>query len=266
MSSIITLMTDFGLQDSYVAAMKGAILRIAPQVSLIDITHLIQPQDIRHGAIALGSSAVYFPDGTIHLCVVDPGVGTARRPMAARFGPQGYVGPDNGLITALHAWSQQHGWPMAFYHLDKPEYWLKDISNVFHGRDIFSPVAAHLARGLPFDAVGSRFHDPVLLPMPPAERTSNGVRGQITHFDHFGNIGTNIRDAELETLGPVRVRLRGNTIDGLVRTFGERPPGQLVALIDSSRTLSVAVTNGSAQERLGAQIGDPVEVEPAQGL
>lgn len=259
MTPIITIMTDFGLRDGYVAAMKGVILRIVPDVTIVDVTHLIAPQDIRHGAIAFGNSAIFYPDGAIHICVVDPGVGTARRPMAARFGSQIYVGPDNGLITAVYSWSQRQGWPMEFYHLDQPQYWLKEISNVFHGRDIFAPVAAHLATGLPLDSVGSRIHDPVLLPWPSVERTPNGLRGEIIYLDHFGNIGTNIYIADLESLGKVSVRIGGVEIEGVVRTFGDRMPGDFVALINSSGYLSVAATNGNARERLGAQIGDPVE-------
>jgi S-adenosylmethionine hydrolase len=180
--------------------------------------------------------------------------------MAARLGPHTFVGPDNGLMTMLHAWSAQHDWPMAFYHLDRPEYWLKDISNVFHGRDVFSPVAAHLAAGVPLDRVGTPFHDPVLLPLPQVARTESGVSGEVIHIDHFGNISTNIPRAEIDGLGRVQVRIRGAEIDGLVRTFGDRPPGDLLALINSSGRLTVAVTNGNARERLGAQIGDRVDI------
>jgi hypothetical protein len=260
MTRIITMMTDFGMKDGFTAVMKGVILKINPEVTLIDVSHLISPQNVREAAVVFNRGAGYYPDGTIHICVVDPGVGTARRPMAARFGTQTYVGPDNGLITLMHARAQREGWPMVFYHLDQPQYWLPEVSNIFHGRDIFSPVAARLALGLPLESVGSPIADPVLLPISPVETTSNGLRGEIIHIDHFGNIATNIRAADLNGLGEVTVRVRKADIRGLVRTFGDRPVGELVALINSVGELSLAVVNGDAAGRLGAQVGDKIEV------
>ena len=260
MARIITIMTDFGIRDGFVAVMKGVILGIAPDVRLIDVTHLISPQSVREGAVVFGRGAGYYSAGTVHICVVDPGVGTARRPMAARLGTQIYIGPDNGLITFMHARAKREGWPMEFYQLDQPKYWLPEISNIFHGRDIFAPVAAHLASGVPLDSVGSRIDDPVLLPLSPVERTANGVRGEVIHIDHFGNLATSIREADLAGLGSLGVRVRGTEIKGLVRTFGDRAPGELVALINSVGELSVAVVNGNAAQRLGAQVGDPIEV------
>ncbi len=260
MRQLITIMTDFGMRDGFVAVMKSVILRLAPEANIIDITHLIGPQNVREAAIVFGRGAGYYPDGTIHICVVDPGVGTARRPMAAQFGTQFYVGPDNGLITFMNTRAVREGWPTAFYHLDKREYWLPEISNVFHGRDIFAPVAAHLATGLTLETVGSRISDPILLPLAPVEKTPNGLRGEVIHVDHFGNIVASIRQTDLEGLGEVEVGLRGATINGLVRTFGERAPGDLVALIGSTGDLCVAVTNGNAAEKLGVKVGDSIEV------
>ncbi|MBI3240891.1 MAG: SAM-dependent chlorinase/fluorinase [Chloroflexi bacterium] len=260
MSNIITLMTDFGLRDGFTAVMKGVILNITPTATLIDVTHLISPQNVREGAVVFGRGAGYYPDGTIHICVVDPGVGTARRPLAARFGSQIYVGPDNGLITLMHARAKREGWLMEFYHLNQPQYWLPEISNIFHGRDIFAPAAAHLAGGVPLDSVGSPITDPVLFPLSPVESTPSGARGEIIHIDHFGNIATNIRQTDIAGLGEVKVTVRGVEMRGLVRTFGERAPGELVALINSVGELAVAVVNGNAGQRLGAQIGDTVEV------
>ena len=167
MPHLITLLTDFGLRDGFPSVMQGVIRRIAPEANIIDVTHLISPQNVREGALVFGRGAGYFPDGAIHVCVVDPGVGTARRPMAARFGTQHFVGPDNGLITFMYAHAKRAGWPMEFYELDQPQYWLPEISNVFHGRDLFAPVAAHLANGVPLDSVGSRLDDPALLPLSP---------------------------------------------------------------------------------------------------
>jgi len=258
--SLITIMTDFGVRDGFTAVMKGVILNIAPATTIIDVTHLISPQNVREGAIVFGRGAGYYPDGTIHICVVDPGVGTARRPLAARFDTQTYVGPDNGLITLMHARAKREGWPMAFYHLNQSKYWLPEISNIFHGRDIFAPVAAHLAAGVPLASVGSPIDDPVLFLLSPVESTPNGVRGEIIHIDHFGNIATNIRQADLSQLGEASVTVRGVEMRRLVRTFGDRAPGELVALINSVGELAIAVVNGNAGQRLGAQVGDSVEV------
>jgi S-adenosyl-L-methionine hydrolase (adenosine-forming) len=260
MTNLITIMTDFGLRDGFTAVMKGVIWRIAPEVNIVDVSHLIGPQNVREGALVFGRGAVYYPENTIHICVVDPGVGTHRRPMAAQFGSQYFVGPDNGLITFLHARAQREGWPMSFVHLDQPQYWLPEISNVFHGRDIFAPVAAHLASGRTLTDVGTPITDPILFPFAPMEKTATGLHGEIIHTDHFGNIISSIRATDIEGFGNIQVKLRYTTINGLVRTFGDREPGELVAFIGSSGDLCVAVTNGNAAEKLGAQVGDSFDV------
>lgn len=260
MPPIITIMTDFGMRDGYVGVMKGIILGIAPGARIVDITHLVGPQNIHEAAVTFNRSAPYFPEGTIHICVVDPGVGTARRPIAARIGAQRYVGPDNGIITLLLARARREGRPVEIVHLAQPRYWRSEISNVFHGRDIFAPVAAHLANGAMLADVGTPIDDPVLLPLALPERTSGGLRGNITHIDHFGNVATNIRVEDIAGLGDVIVRAGGAEVRGLSRTFGERAPGELIAFFSSHGELALAVVNGSAGQRLGAQVGDPVEV------
>lgn len=261
MSRLITIMTDFGLRDGFVAVMKGVMRKIYGEAEFVDVSHLITPQNVREGAVVFGRGAGYYPDGTIHICVVDPGVGTNRRPLAATFGEQTFVGPDNGLITFMRARAQRAGWPMTFYHLDQKQFWLPDVSHIFHGRDIFAPVAAHLAAGLAeLKDMGTRIEDPILLPLSPVERTESSLIGEVIHIDHFGNLATNIRDADLSGLNRVSVEVCGFTINGLVKTFGERPPGELVALINSVGELGVAVTNGNAQERLGARVGDRITV------
>jgi hypothetical protein len=171
------------------------------------------------------------------------------------------VGPDNGALTLALARAGKADWPVEIYKLDQPRYWRPEVSSIFHGRDIFAPVAAHLATGTPLEAVGSRISDPVLLSLPSVERTAQGVRGEIVHVvKQFGNIMTNIRAEDIAELGQVTVRVRGAEIRGLARTFGDRPPGELVALIGSAGDLVLAVVNGHAGQRLGAQVGDPVEV------
>lgn len=258
--TIITLMTDFGLKDGNVGVMKGVIAGIAPHAEVIDISHLIPPQDIPEAALILLRSAPYFPDGTIHVVVVDPGVGTSRRPMAARLGNQYYVGPDNGTLTLLLERSESLGAETVFYHLDRPNFWLPEISHVFHGRDIFAPTAAHLAIGVPIWQLGTYFEDPIRLDLPRPERTAQSLRGQIIHIDHFGNLASNIRVEHFQPRPGVTVSLAGVIIDGLVATFGERSPGNLVALFGSTGNLIVSVVNGSAAERLQARVGDSIEV------
>jgi S-adenosylmethionine hydrolase len=262
MGSIITLMTDFGLSGAP-AVMKGVILSIAPAVTLVDVTHTVAPQNIAQGARILGYCAPRFPPGAIHVCVVDPGVGTRRRPIAARLESQVFVGPDNGLITVLHNQAQRAGAPIGIYHLDQPRYWLPKVSETFHGRDIFAPAAAHLAAGAALADVGSRVSDPVLLALPVPERTPADLRGEVVHVDAFGNLWTNITAEFLAGLNPAAVRIRETVIPGLVRTFGERAPGELIAYINSEDALSVAVVNGSAARRLDARAGDPIEVTGA---
>jgi len=259
----ISLLTDFGLKDGYVGVMKGVIWGIAPQAQIADITHLIQPQNVLEGALALGRAAPFFPAGTVHLTVVDPGVGTQRRPVAARLGEHYFVGPDNGLCTVLVAQARQAGRMVRFVHLDQPGYWLAEVSHVFHGRDIFSPVAAHLVNGLPLEALGSPIDDPHLLNLPGPQRIAQGWRGQVLWVDHFGNLSTNLARHHLSDVQSAVIRVAGRDIHGVVKTFGDRSTGELVALFDSSDALSICIVNGDAAGLLGVQSGEPVEIADA---
>ena len=258
--SIITLTTDFGLKDGNVGVMKGVIGGIAPRAQVVDLSHLIPAQNVSEAALILLRSAPYFPAGTVHLVVVDPGVGTRRRPMAARVGPYYYVGPDNGTLTLLLERAGQLAWPVACVQLVQRQFWLPEVSQVFHGRDIFAPVAAHLANGVALAELGEPFDDPVLLDLPRPQRTATGWRGEVIHVDHFGNISTNLRVEQLGLASNLQVRLGEAEIDGLVQTFGDRPPGSLVALYGSTGNLIVCVVNGNAAERLHVQPGAPVDV------
>lgn len=262
--SVITLMTDFGIKDGNVGVMKGVIWGVCPTAQISDLSHMIGAQNIREAAYVLARSVPYFPKGSIHVVVVDPGVGTQRRPMAAHIGDWFYVGPDNGTITGLLERAEREGWPIDFVELDQPEYWLQNISYVFHGRDIFSPVAAHLANRVPLTKLGSSFTDPVRVELSKPEKTQDGWRGEVTHIDHFGNISTNIR---VENLGEamkqkenIIVRLGDIEINGLVNTFGERPVGELIALIGSTGNLGIALVNGDAAAKLGVKQGDEILV------
>lgn len=258
--AIITLTTDFGLKDGNVGVMKGIIWRFAPQVQIADISHLIAPQNIPEAALILARSAAYFPAGSIHVVVVDPGVGTARRPLAAQLGQQFFVGPDNGIITMLLANVERDGGVTAFIHLDRPEYWLAEVSHVFHGRDIFAPVAGRLAAGVPLGSLGTAIDDPLRLALPQPVRTPEGWRGEVIYIDHFGNIATNLTLQHLAGQKVKSVILLQATIDGTVRTFGDRPPGTFVSLFGSTGNLLVSVVNGSAAGRLEVKIGDTVDV------
>lgn len=256
---IITLTTDFGLADGYVAAMKGVILSIAPQATLIDITHQIAPQNVREAAYVLHTALPYFPPATVHVAVVDPGVGSVRRPMAARAGGSFLVGPDNGVFTYELQPANQ---PPVCIHLDKPDYWLAQISRTFHGRDIFSPVAAHLANGLSLEALGTPLDDPVRFDVQPPRREPDGsLRGQVIHVDRFGNLVSNLPGGWLASR-VWTVHIAGRQIIGPSLAYAEVAPGQLLTLVSSDATLEVAVRDGSAAERLGVAAGEPIEVTP----
>jgi S-adenosyl-L-methionine hydrolase (adenosine-forming) len=261
---IISLMTDFGIKDGNVGVMKGVIWGICPGAQISDLSNMIQAQNIREAAYIFARSVPYFPKGSIHIVIVDPGVGTERRPMAAQIGDWFYVGPDNGIITGLLERAEQAGWQSTFVELDQKQYWLPTVSFVFHGRDIFSPVAAHLANGVSLNDLGTSFKEPVRLELPKPQNTTDGWRGEVTLIDHFGNLGSNIR---VENLGGamdhkenIVVHICGTDIKGMVNTFGERPVGEIVALFGSTGNLVISVVNGNAAERLGAKIGDTVEV------
>ncbi|MEJ5203574.1 MAG: SAM-dependent chlorinase/fluorinase [Anaerolineales bacterium] len=258
---IITLTTDFGTRDGYPGIMKGVILGICPQAQIVDITHEISPQQVLEGALTLARSAPYYPPNTVHIAVVDPGVGTERRPLAARLGQQYYVFPDNGLISAVLMKVEEKHQPIQIVHLNRPQYWLPNVSNVFHGRDIFAPVGAHLANGTPLSDLGTSISDPYRLELPTVEPIPNGWRGAIIHIDHFGNVATNLQAEHVQGWGALEVRLVGQVYRvPLTRTFGENEPGKLVALIDSSGYLALCVVNGSAAARINTRLGDSVEI------
>ena len=257
---ILTILTDFGTKDGFVGTMKGVIWKIDPAIQIADLTQEVSPQNILEGAIALWRAAPFFPADTVHVAVVDPGVGTHRRPMAARLGDQYVVGPDNGLFTPMIEDARKAGLPVEFIHTDNPAYWLPNVSHTFHGRDIFAPVGAHLAHGVALKDLGTPFTDPILITMPKPERTAKGFNAHISVVDIFGNLTTDLPAAELNGR-PVKVSLKGHTIGALSPSYGHKPAGTLVSLIDSEGYLEVAVVNGSGAKTLSAKVGDKVEVE-----
>ena len=258
MAPIITLTTDFGTRDPFVGAMKGVILGIAPGARLVDLTHEIAPHDVLEGALALEAAAGFFPPGTVHLAVVDPGVGGSRRPLAVAAQGQFFVGPDNGLFSFALA---GQGWSAVC--LEAAAYRPPRVSRTFHGRDVFAPAAAHLALGTPLPNFGRAVTDPVLIPWLTARRQGDGLVGEVVHADRFGNLVTSVRAADLEALGPAEalvVELEGEEVGSIVGCFADIPAGGAGALVGGSDRLEIAVREGSAAASTGARRGSRISV------
>lgn len=243
---IVTLTTDFGLFDYYVAAMKAAVLRQCPEATLVDVTHQVSAYDILAGSIALERAVDAFDAGTIHLAVVDPGVGTSRRLMVAQIKGQYLVCPDNGLLT----WAWRRWGPRAAYELTwRPT----EFSATFHGRDILAPAAGRLAAGHPVATLTQPATDPVLLPVAPA---TNLTEGKIIHIDNFGNATTNVGHELLDE--KVVVYVHGKKLGSVRTTYADVSRGHALALIGSSGLLEIAVREGSAADHLGLEVGAEV--------
>lgn len=258
---LLTLTTDFGMEDGNVGVLKGVILGLNHQAVLVDLSHDIPPQGIANAAYVLRRAYQFFPQGTIHVVVVDPGVGTARRPIAVQSKHALFVAPDNGVLSYVLDHLRETGDHPQAVHLNNPAYWLPEVSNVFHGRDIFAPVAAHLSLGLPVADLGPRIDDLLALPAPHLTRQPGKLAGQVMHVDHFGNLLTNISRPDLLPLGQaITTRIGEARISGLCTTFGDGHDGQPIAYVDSSGHLAIAVVNGSAQELLHSREGERVEV------
>ena len=241
---IITLLTDFGLSDSYVAEVKGVLLSRAPSATLVDITHQVSPGDLRGGQFLLERAWHRFPAGTVHLAVVDPGVGTARRALAGTAGGHSFVAPDNGLLSFLEK--------PRFVSLVIPV----DAAPTFHGRDVFAPAAAALANGERLEDLGTPITDPHHSPLPAPRGDGIGVVGEVVYVDRFGTLISNIPGPEVEP--GVRIRLAGTDVGALRRTFGDVERGTLVAFVGSGGTVEVAVRDGSAARLLGVGVGAEV--------
>jgi hypothetical protein len=259
MPAIITLTSDFGTGSPYVAQMKGVILSLCRDTELVDISHAIGPQNVREGAVVLADVTPRFPADTIHVAVVDPGVGTVRRIVYAELGSQRYLAPDNGLLSGL----AHHQQPRRIVAVEDRAYWLPDISQTFHGRDIMAPVAAHLAGGLDPARLGSKWESLLMLDWPEPQVSSQQIGGEILYVDSFGNLITNIGRGQIESLGnpaTVVVACSGRQIHGLVPTYGAALSGEVVALFDSQGRLEIARVAGSAAGELQISAGDPIVV------
>ena len=264
--TVLSITTDFGNINGFVGVMKGVIYGIAPHVSIVDISQLVSPQNVLEGAYVMWRAVPYFPPGSVHVGVVDPGVGTQRRAIGARLDDQYFIAPDNGLLTPLILAAERMDETMEFVHLDNPKYWLPKVSKTFHGRDIFAPTGAHLAAGVPLRELGTPITDPIRLDLPHPEKTDTGWRAHVTIIDTFGNLTTDL-PAEALTSSPqeegrhdVLIRIHGHEIDGIIESYGHREVGDLVALIDSEDYLEISVVNGDAARTLNAKTGDVVEV------
>jgi S-adenosylmethionine hydrolase len=253
--SLVTLTTDFGDGSSYVAAMKGALLTVNPAARLLDLSHRLPPQDVIAAAYFLADALPWFPPGTIHVVVVDPGVGTGRALLYVRWNCQSILVPDNGCWTAL---LRPDDPTPHVVRLENARYWRPDVSATFHGRDILAPVAGHLTLGAAPADLGPLVTDWVRISLPRPRVSDEEICGEVVIVDPFGNLVTNIPAADVTTAALVSVA--GQPVPRRVRTYGDAEPGALVALIGSSDRLEIAVVNGSAAARLGVGVGAPVNV------
>ena len=257
--SIITLTTDFGTGSPYVAAMKGVILSINPAATVVDLTHAVPPQDVPQAAIVLDDVALRFPPDTIHVVVVDPGVGTDRAILYARIGGQQYIAPDNGLLSRV----ARRNPPERVICLEDPRYWLDPVSKTFHGRDIMAPVAAHLSLGLDPAKLGSTCASIGRIEWSEPRQSADRIDGMVLEIDSFGNVVTNIT---AEMLAGRPTDQRAIVICGIYETYGiysayaQLSQGSFIALIDSSDRLELALVGDNASRRLGITVGMPVTV------
>ena len=259
MSRIITLTTDFGTGSPYVAQMKGVILSINPDAKLVDITHAIGRQDLRGGALVLFDAAKWFPADTIHVAVVDPGVGTPRKIVYARIGPHDFIAPDNGILSRLALATG----PSTIITVAEPEYWLPAVSATFHGRDIMAPVAARLSLGLEASRLGPRQDELVRLDWAEARVTANKIQGSVQSIDSFGNLITDIEAGALADVprgGETAVMCDDHETRGIFNTYADQPEMTLIALLGSSGKLELAIVGESAAAMLGVPVGTPVTI------
>jgi len=255
-TKIITLTTDFGLKDPYVAEMKAVILSISPNTRIVDITHQIEKFNIRMGAYTLAAACPYFPKGTIHVAVIDPGVGTKRKAILIQTMKGYFIGPDNGVL-ALAAKSQgmKH-----VYAIENPKFMLPKISNTFHGRDIFAPAAAYLANGIPPSGFGREIHKIVMPKFAKIIKRKNALTGEVIHIDGFGNIITSLREEDLEIMSmkkTVNLKLKDTRLKlKLCKAYSEVKAQQPLAIIGSHNFLEISINQGNATENFQTRVGD----------
>jgi len=270
MGALITLTTDFGLKDGYVAAMKGVIASINPEAAIVDICHTIEPQNIKQAAFVFSTAYSYFPLNTIHVVVVDPGAGTDRRAIILKTPAANFIGPDNGVFSyVIDAFSPKPvkgsrlvkpGRQMRVYAITKSKYWRKPVSNTFHGRDIFAPVAAALSMGSDPSDFGEMVNTAMAFAISHPEYQGNMIKGNILHIDNFGNLITNIKESTLSEIGrAINITVSGCKITGLDRDYADKQGP--IALIGSSGYLEISLSNANIAELLKAKVGDDVLVK-----
>lgn len=271
-NTVITITTDFGLSDGYIAAVKGVILNINRQANLVDISHNIPPQNIRHGAFVLNSAYKFFPKGTIHIVVVDPGVGTDRKALLL-VTPNGlFIAPDNGVLShvliengTILPNNKEFLEPLIVkvplncetYELNNPKYWLEIVSNTFHGRDIFAPMAAYLSLGILPKVLGKSIDNMVCLNIPNPIIKDNRLVGHVIHVDYFGNLITNIKGDFLINKNPI-IEIKNFSIQGLSKSYFD--DGEIIAIIGSNGLLEISSTNTSASARLNIGVGEELRL------
>ncbi|NWG02961.1 MAG: SAM-dependent chlorinase/fluorinase [Syntrophaceae bacterium] len=258
-NSVITLLTDFGTKDHYVASMKGVILSMNPRCTLIDITHQVSPQNIKEGAFLLALSYSYFPKGTIHLCVIDPGVGGARKPILLVTQNYFFVGPDNGLFSLV----AQREKVKQVIVLTQSKYFLSKLSQTFHGRDLFAPVAAHLSLGIPPSAFGYPTHSWVKVLFGKPVIRDQKLLGEFLHIDSFGNLISNIDERLFSTFTkghPVTIQVGKKKLHTLRKGYWEGKPGEPIGLFGSTGFLEISIREGNAHKTLNLRRGDPIIV------
>ena len=259
---IVTVLTDFGASDVFVASMKGVILGINPLAHVVDLTHDIPAHNVRAAAYLLHSAARYFPSGTIHVAVVDPGVGSERRPLLVFSMEQYFIAPDNGLLSYVLATE----FDAEIRELTNKQYFLGSIGSTFHGRDIFAPAAAWLSRGEPIESFGPQLETIIRFDVPRAHEEGGKLVGEVHHIDHFGNLITNISREDLvsfagaDRLSRLHVAIKQTAIQALQRFYADAPSGKLAAVLNSDGWLELFCNQGRAADLVRAVIGDRVEV------
>lgn len=259
---IVTLTTDFGLNDHFVGAVKGVILNIAPEAEIVDICHSVQPFDVLEGALTIAQAYSYFPTGTVHLVVVDPGVGTTRRAIAASTERHHFVAPDNGVLSLIYSREER----LRVHHVTAEHYYLQPVSQTFHARDIFAPIAAYLAKGVAPLKLGDEITDFVRIDLPqPKVVNEHTLRGTVLKVDRFGNLITNITSQHAAPLfqpqpPPFKILVGKHEIQVIKATYGDAAPGSLFGILGSMGYLEIAANQGSAFQMLGAGKGVDVDI------
>ena len=259
---IVTLTTDFGLNDHFVGTMKGVIHKIAPTAEIVDICHAVQAFDILDGALALAQAYTYFPPRTVHLIVVDPGVGTARRPIIASSEEQNFVAPDNGVLSLVYAREER----MSVRHVSSEHYFLQPVSNTFHGRDVFAPVAAYLAKGVVHEKFGEEITDYVRFNAPkPKAAGANTLRGVVLRVDRFGNMITNFTPEDAPALfqpqpPAFKIVVGKKEVAALKQNYAEGATGELFGILGSMGYLEIVANRGSAAQLVGSGKGTEVQL------